>query len=152
PPVQQPQRWKAPASVRRLSNGVPDLNGLFEADAGGTNYGLEARSSSPGGLTPPARGVVLDPADGRPPPQTWARAEREYRDTPIRGYDDPTAHCFPAGVPRSIYIPTPFQIVQTRDSVATLHERMSWRLISLGRTRHLPDTIRLWQGDSIGRW
>ena len=29
---------------------------------------------------------------------------------------------------------------------------MSWRLISLTRTRHLPDTIRLWQGDSIGHW
>jgi len=29
---------------------------------------------------------------------------------------------------------------------------MSWRLISLARTRHLPDSIRLWQGDSLGRW
>ena len=29
---------------------------------------------------------------------------------------------------------------------------MSWRLISLNRTRHLPDTMRLWQGDSIGHW
>ena len=36
--------------------------------------------------------------------------------------------------------------------MATLHERVSWRLISLARTRHLPDTIRLWQGDSIGHW
>ena len=55
-------------------------------------------------------------------------------------------------MPRSIYVPTPFHIVQTRDWVATLHERVSWRLISLARTRHLPDTIRLWQGDSIGHW
>jgi hypothetical protein len=152
PPVQQPQRWKAPASVRRLSDGKPDLNGLFEADHGGSNYGLETRGPSPGGLTPPARGVVIDPPDGRLPYQPWARAEREFRDTPVRGYDDPTAHCFPAGVPRSMYVPTPFHIVQTREWVATLHERISWRLISLGRTRHLPDSIRLWQGDSIGHW
>ena len=55
-------------------------------------------------------------------------------------------------MPRSIYVPTPFHIVQTRDWVVTLHERVSWRLISLARTRHLPDTIRLWQGDSIGHW
>jgi len=55
-------------------------------------------------------------------------------------------------VPRSIYVPTPLHILQTRDSVATLHERMSWRLISLTRTRHLPDTMRLWQGDSLGHW
>jgi hypothetical protein len=152
PPVQQPLGWKAPASVRRTSEGKPDLNGLFESDAGGSNYGLETRGPSAGGLTPPSRGVVIDPPDGRLPYQPWARAERENRDTPVRGYDDPTAHCFPAGVPRSIYVPTPFQIVQTRDAVATLHERMSWRLMSLDRTRHLPDAIRLWQGDSIGHW
>ena len=115
PPAQRPQPWKAPASVRRTADGKPDLNGLFESDHGGSNYGLEARGPSPGALTPPARGVVIDPPDGRLPYQPWARAEREYRDTPIRGYDDPTAHCFPAGVPRSIYVPTPFHIVQTRD-------------------------------------
>jgi len=152
PPVQRPQPWKAPAAVRRTPDGKPDLNGLFESDAGGSNYGLESRGPSAGGLTPPARGVVIDPPDGRLPYQPWARAEREYRDTSIRGYDDPTAHCFPAGVPRSIYVPTPFHIVQTRDWIATLHERMSWRLIALSRQRHLPDSIRLWQGDSIGHW
>ncbi len=151
-PVQSPERWRAPDSVRRLADGTPDLNGLFESDAGGSNYGLEARGFTPGSLTPPARGVVIDPPDGKLPYQPWARAERENRDTPLRGYDDPTAHCFPAGVPRSIYVPTPFHIVQTPGAVATLHERMSWRLISLARTRHLPDVIRLWQGDSIGHW
>jgi hypothetical protein len=152
PPVQQPQPWKAPASVRRTADGKPDLNGLFESDHGGSNFGLETHAAGPAGLTPAARGVVIDPADGRLPYQPWARAEREYRDTSIRGYDDPTAHCFPPGVPRSIYVPTPFHIVQTRDWVATLHERMSWRLMSLTRTRHLPDAIRLWQGDSIAHW
>jgi hypothetical protein len=152
PPVQRPQPWKAPDSVHRTADGKPDLNGLFEADAGGTNYGLEAHETNLGALTPAARGVVIDPPGGKLPYQPWARAEREYRDTPIRGYDDPTAHCFPPGVPRSLYVPTPFHIVQTADTVATMHERTSWRLISLTRTRHLPDAIRLWQGDSIGHW
>ena len=152
PPVERPQPWKAPASVRRTADGKPDLNGLFEADGGGSNYGLETHATSPGALTPPGRGVIIDPPDGKLPYQPWAREERQNRDTPIRGYDDPTAYCFPPGVPRSIYVPTPFHIVQTREWIATLHERMSWRLISLNRTRHLPDTIRLWQGDSIGHW
>src|SRR5579862_5234007 len=95
PPAQPPQPWTAPASVRRTPDGKPDLNGLFESDAGGSNYGLESRGASLAGLTPAARGVVIDPADGKLPYQPWARAERENRDTPIRGYDDPTAHCFP---------------------------------------------------------
>jgi hypothetical protein len=29
---------------------------------------------------------------------------------------------------------------------------MAWRLVSIDRREHLPDTLRLWQGDSIGRW
>src|SRR6476659_5893245 len=62
PPVQRPQPWTAPASVRRTADGKPDLNGLFESDHGGSNYGLEARGPSPGALTPAARGVVIDPA------------------------------------------------------------------------------------------
>ncbi|HSG65469.1 MAG TPA: hypothetical protein VLD39_10725, partial [Gammaproteobacteria bacterium] len=33
-----------------------------------------------------------------------------------------------------------------------LHERMSWRQIRLNDTEHLPDDMRLWQGDSVGRW
>ncbi len=153
PAVEEHRPSHAPASVRRTADGRPDLNGLYEADGGGANYGLEAHPPSPGSLTPPGRGVVVDPEpDGKPPFQPWAREEREARNTPIRGYDDPTAHCFPAGVPRAIYVPVPFHIVQTRDAVATLHERMQWRLISLNRSRHLPDSVRLWQGDSIGHW
>ena len=62
---QRPQPWTAPGSVKRTSDGKPDPNGLLESDHGGSNYGLETRGASPGGLTPPARGVVIDPADGR---------------------------------------------------------------------------------------
>ncbi len=86
------------------------------------------------------------------PTQPWARAENEARRAPERGYDDPTAHCIVAGVPRSIYVPSPFQILQPPGSVLLLFERMSWRHIPLDRRQHLPDGIRLWQGDSVGRW
>ena len=141
----------APAGpVRRMPDGKPDLNGFFQADAGGANYGLEKHPAVD--LTPPGRGVIIDPTDGKLPIQPWAKAEQASRDRPERGYDDPTAHCFVGGVPRSMYVPAPFHIVQTSDSVVFLHERMAWRLVSLNRTAHLPDTMRLWQGDSIGRW
>jgi len=142
---------KIGANVKRGADGKPDISGYFNADAGGANYGLEkhARDS----LTPQTRGVIIDPPDGQLPYKDWSKAERTERELPHRGYDDPTAHCFvSAGVPRSMYVPSPFHVLQTPGYVVILHERMSWRIIPLTRTQHLPDTIRLWQGDSIGHW
>lgn len=144
-----PVNGSAQSPVRRMPDGKPDLNGLFEADHGGANYGLEPHKEV---FTSGGRGVVIDPPDGRLPYQPWARAERIDRTRPERGYDDPTAHCFVGGIPRSFYVPAPFHILQTSDHVVFLHERMAWRTVALNRRVYLPDTLRLWHGDSIGRW
>ena len=139
-----------PSDVPRLANGAPDISGYFMADAGGANYGLERHAGAI--MLPPSRGQVIDPTDGTLPYQDWARAERIDRSQPHRGYDDPTAHCFVAGIPRSHYVPAPFYILQPPGYVVILHERMSWRQIPLDGRDHLPDQLRLWQGDSVGRW
>jgi hypothetical protein len=140
----------APGPVKRMADGTPDIQGMFMADAGGANYGLQ--KSSGDALTPPARGVILDPPDGRLPMHPWAVAEVASRARPERGYDDPTAHCFVAGVPRSMYVPSPMHILQPPGYIVILHERMSWRVIPLGKAHTLPDNVRLWQGDSVGHW
>jgi hypothetical protein len=145
---------KAVTNIRRTADDKPDLQGFYESNAGGANYGLEKH---PGGLAPAGRGVIVDPPDGKLPMQPWAVAELADRQTDARGYDDPTAHCFPAGVPRSMYVPVGLDIIQTRDYIVFLHERTSWRIVRLeskanGASAHLPDSIRLWQGDSVGRW
>jgi hypothetical protein len=146
PPTNVPRRPATPPAK------VPDLNGFFSADHGGANWGLEPHPQRVD-LTPAGRGVVIDPPDKMLPYQEWARQERLSRDTPQRGYDDPTAHCFvSAGVPRSFYVPSPFHILQSADHVVFLHERMAWRIVSLRPRPHLPDSIRLWQGDSVGWW
>ncbi len=147
-----PSPQPAVANLRRTPDGKPDFNGFYVPDAGGANYGLEKRGVSPGNLTPTGRGVIIDPPDGILPMQPWAVGERTDRNRPERGYDDPTAHCFPAGVPRSMYVPTSLQMVQTPDYLVVLHERIAWRIIALNGRAHLPDSIRLWQGDSVGRW
>jgi len=140
----------AVTSIRRKPDGKPDLQGFYVPDAGGANYGLEKHAGD--SLTPGGRGVIVDPPDGKLPMQPWAVQEHIDRNRTERGYDDPTAHCFPAGVPRSMYVPTSFQIVQTSDYVVFLHERVSWRIVPLDGRAHLPGAIRLWQGDSVGRW
>src|SRR5690606_5975765 len=78
--------------------------------------------------------------------------ERIDRALPHRGYDDPTAHCFVGSIPRSYYVPAPLFMVQTPNHIAVLFERMSWRQIPLDGRDHIPDHLRLWQGDAVGRW
>jgi hypothetical protein len=136
-------------TIRRQSDGKPDLSGWYELEHGGGNYGLEARPQN--FLMPASGGLVVDPP-GVLPYQDWARAERTAREAPHRGYDDPTAHCFLAGIPRSHYVPQPVQILQPPGYVVVLFERMSWRHIALSPRPPLPDHVRLWQGDSQGRW
>jgi hypothetical protein len=138
------------SEIERLADGTPNISGYFSADAGGANYGLEEHERD--FLLPGSRGQVIDPPDRLLPYQPWARAERVERILPHRGYDDPTAHCFVAGVPRSHYVPSPFLILQPPGYVVILHERMSWRQIPLDGRQHLPDHMRLWMGDSVGRW
>ncbi|MBV8845931.1 MAG: hypothetical protein JO307_24235 [Bryobacterales bacterium] len=142
----------AAANVVRKPDGKPDFQGLWETNAGGANQGLEARRGGNGAAT---RGIV-DPPDGKLPMQPWAVKEVASRNLTERGYDDPTAHCFPAGIPRSLYVPSAFQILQTSDAVVFLHERVSWRIVRIlpafDARAHLPENMRLWQGDSIGWW
>ena len=141
---------KTGANLRRGADGKPDLAGYYQSNAGGANYGLEKHARD--FLTPGTQGVVIDPSDRSLPYQPWARAERIDRELPHRGYDDPTAHCFVAGVPRSMYVPSPLQILQPPGYVILLFERMSWRIIPLDGRAHLRDNVRLWQGDSLGHW
>ncbi len=141
---------KAGANIKRLADGKPDLTGYYNPGGGGANYGLEKHARD--FLTPATRGVVIDPADCTLPYLPWARTERINRELPYRGYDDPTAHCFVAGVPRGIYTPSPLQILQPPGYVVLLFERMAWRIIPLDGRKHLADRIRLWQGDSVGHW
>jgi hypothetical protein len=148
------QPAQSAATVRRKPDGKPDFQGFYIPDAGGANYGLEKHEGTPG--NPAGRGVIIDPPDGKMPRQAWALDEWIDRNRPERGYDDPTAHCFPAGVPRSVYVPTSFQIVQTSGHIVFLHERVAWRIVRIAqaadRVVHLPGTMRLWQGDSVGYW
>ncbi len=140
------------ANIRRTANDKPDLQGFWESQTPGANQGLESRGNGRGG----GRSPIVDPPDGKLPMQPWAVEERVSRNLTERGYDDPTAHCFPAGVPRSMYVPAAMHIIQTPDYVVFLHERMAWRIVPLATGNaarpHLPETMRLWQGDSVGRW
>ena len=149
PPSGTPPPVQAAANPPRTADGKPDLTGYYNPGGGGANYGLERHGRD--FLTPQTQGVVIDPPDGTLPYLPWARAERIDREKTYRGYDDPTAHCFVPGVPRSTYTPSPLMILEPPGYVVLLMERMSWRIIRMSGA-HLPDNVRLWQGDSLGHW
>jgi hypothetical protein len=132
-------------NLRRTADGKPDLQGFYESISRGANQALEGQA--PGG-----KDLIVDQPNGKLPMQPWAVAEKASRDLSERGYDDPTAHCFPQGVPRSMYIPQGVELIQTPDYVVFLFERTSWRIVPLDGRPHLPDSMRLWQGDSVGHW
>ena len=136
------------ANLRRMPDGKPDLGGFYESVTRGANQGLERQGRGGGGAS-----NIVDPPGGMLPMQPWAAKEKVSRNLTERGYDDPTAHCFPQGVPRSMYVPQGIQLIQTPEYIVLLYERTSWRIVPLlaGR-KHLPDSMRLWQGDSIGHW
>jgi hypothetical protein len=132
----------------RLSDGKPDLQGIWEArnTASGS---LEAHSASMG-----IRGgesSVVDPPDGKIPYQPWALAKRTENFN-TRATSDPMAKCFLPGVPRITYVPYPFQIFQTPNFIAITYEYVhASRTIHMDGTPHLDD-IDFWMGDSRGHW
>jgi hypothetical protein len=70
------------------------------------------------------------------------------------GKDDPEARCLPVGVPRYMFDPYPFQMLQTRDAVIFLFEgdNYPWRIVPTDRKEHPKDVNPTWMGDAIGHY
>ncbi len=135
----------------RTSWGEPDLRGMWNFS--GTRL-VRDRANS----------IVVDPPDGRIPGLTNAAlmrlAEmRERMERPPRTAADrpPETRCivgFNAGPPMtSREYNNHVRIVQAPGHVALLTEMINdHRVIATDSGKHLPDIVRLWKGDSRGRW
>jgi hypothetical protein len=109
----------------------------------------------------PFASVVVDPPDGKIPYQPWALARRnellvQSANPKTPDHVDPRAYCFLAGVPRQTYEAMgagPHQIVQSNGYIVMLWQwAHSYRIIPLDNRPHIPASVKLWQGDSRGRW
>jgi hypothetical protein len=138
----------APAGkIPRLKSGRPDFSGIWQT-LSEADYDLLPHSGRVD--APPGPGVV---EGGALPylPQALARKQKNYES---RAKDDPRLKCWVLGVPRSVYYPAPFQILQ-RDRDLTLVHQFGYQV----RTIHTNDTLHpvekdqgFWLGDSRGRW
>jgi hypothetical protein len=70
-----------------------------------------------------------------------------------RATEDPESKCYLPGVPRFMYLPFPFQILQTPGQLTMMHEYVhAIRYVYTNGTPHPTGPIEWWLGDSRGRW
>jgi hypothetical protein len=135
----------------RLPDGKPDMQGYWQTNNFFTAFDLETHERAEFGV-PAGKGVIVDPPDGKIPYQAWA-AQKKKDLAEHHMFEDPQAHCYLSGVPRQMYTPFGFQILQPPGSVVLLYEAFhSYRIIPLEARPHIPDAIRLFEGDSRGHW
>jgi hypothetical protein len=107
--------------------------------------------------------IVTDPPDGRIPALTIAAAAEKRRREALLRRPDSAKHLglqdrcliFPTAVAPMIPYSynSNYQIVQTNDELI-IHIEMihDTRIISMRGRPHLPSSVRLWLGDSVGHW
>ena len=142
----------------RTSTGKPNLQGYWRSRLI-TAFSLEGVSEDdpltklavmPWDVAPT---VIVDPPDGKIPYQPWAAAIGR-RGVNFTKYIDPRTACNTAGVPR-LALQDPSQIVQPPNEthVAWLHDDHHVnRIIAMDGRQHVGRNIKLWNGDSRGRW
>jgi hypothetical protein len=146
----QAPTYKAP----RTADGKPNLSGIWQA-MNTAQWDIEAHSAGPSqirelgaaGAVPGGLGVV---EGGALPyrPEALAKKKANYAD---RLKLDPEIKCYLPGVPRAIYQPFPFQIIQTPKYIMMIHEfARGVRTIYMDDQKEAPADS--WLGWSNGRW
>jgi hypothetical protein len=106
----------------------------------------------------PGQGIYATPSKEPPPMTPWAKAKYDeakpgYGPKAQAGGNDPILKCYPSGIPRILFFPQPFEIVQTPARVFMFFEREhEFRQIWVDGRPHAKDPEPTWMGDSIGKW
>lgn len=160
----QPAPYRAP----RAPDGHPDLNGIWQA-LNEANYDLETHVARPAmalregphgplpaeavlalgavGAVPGGLGIV----EGGPIPYQPEAAARRRENRENWLSRDPEIKCYLPGVPRATYMPHPFQIFQSENSVFIVYA-----YAGAAREVYLedpgPPPVDSWMGQSVGHW
>ncbi len=142
--------YKAP----RTPDGKPNINGIWQA-MNEANWNIEAHPAGPATVivngamfaVPPGVGVV----EGGEIPYLPEARKKQQENFANRLKLDPENKCYMGGVPRSTYMPYPFQIVQSPQTILFAYEYAgAVRSINMGKPTESPaDT---WMGWSNGKW
>lgn len=163
--AQSPSAWHPPLTP----DGQPDIQGYWDPDGDVAAHSIEEGAEPaqvrvqgrPGNTVATLRKALREKVtfsfEEYLPYQPWAVAVRkkhlENLFAPAEWRQlDPEDRCLIEGVPRINYR-GPWQILQSAGYVTIIYEwNHSFRVIPLGGRRHPGPGVRLWNGDSIGRW
>ena len=135
--------------------GHPNLNGVWQA-IGTAHWNLEDHSASAtpfwqlGAMFAIPAGQTVIVGGGTIP---YNPAGLKKREENMKGWpkSDPEAKCYMAGIPRSTYMPYPFQIVQGQKDILFVYEYASSnRIVHMDKPSEPP--VDSWMGWSNGKW
>ena len=144
----------APYRAPRGPDGKANLNGIWQA-VNEADWDIEGHSAAPGRVMAlgaedavvPGLGIV----EGGPLPYLPAAAAKKKANYDKRLTADPVIKCYLPGVPRAMYLPQPFQIIQSPK-----HIMMAFQYAGAIRTiymdEHTAAPADSWMGWSNGHW
>lgn len=136
---------QSPYAPPRTPDGKPDLQGIWQV-LNSAHVNIQDHSAGSDG--PAGHGVVV----GNELPYLPAALAKKKENFDKRKTEDPVRKCFLPGVPRSTYLPFPFQIIQVPGHVAIAYEFVhAQRVVYTNGTPHRED-VEFWMGDSRGTW
>jgi len=146
----QAPAYRAP----RTPDGKPNLNGIWQA-MNTANWDVEAHPAGPSlirelgaiAAVPGGLGVV---EGGEIPYRPEALAKRN-QNRAKRLTLDPEIKCYLPGVPRAMYMPSPFQIVQSQKHIMIAHE-YAGAVRTIYMEKHTEAPADSWMGWSNGHW
>jgi hypothetical protein len=145
----------AASRIPRMSDGKPNMTGLWQALGSAADWDIEAHSAMAGpfyqlgaiGAEPPGQGIV----EGGQIPYKPAALEQKKKNFANRLKDDPEVKCYMPGVPRAAYLPYPFEIIQSQKDILVAYEYATTnRLINMGKPQEAATDT--WMGTSNGHW
>ena len=147
----QTAAYRAP----RTADGKPNLNGIWQA-LNEANWDIEGHSAAPGRVVAlgaadavvPGLGIV----EGGPIPYQPAALAKKKENFEKRLTLDPEIKCYLPGVPRAMYMPYPFQIIQSPETHHDgLHE-YAGAVRTIYMDDHTEAPADSWMGWSNGHW
>jgi len=140
--------------VPRTADGRPNLSGIWQV-MNTANWDIQAHAAKAGPFpalgasfsVPPGLGVVA----GNEIPYRPEAAEQKRENAENWVMRDPEVKCYMPGIPRATYMPFPFQIVQSTDTVLMAYEfTTASRVVRMNSTEK--SRAASWMGWSIGQW